>query len=146
MNQGIPFIRTIRALDADDFRPSNLGLFLAAAVLVAWIWWALVARVSHYEISSNVDFNPAGQTASAYFPARATRPVWAGQPAIVRTGNSSITAAVTGTTVTSDGQIRVDLQLSQPAVPLEAPIAVELEVERVSPATIALRAAGLKNR
>ncbi len=147
MNQGIPFARTIRALDIDSFRVSNLGLFLAAAVLAAWIWWALAARVPHYEITSNVHFDPSASTAVAYFPVRAGRPIRPGQAAIVRAGTSSISAAVTNATEENDGQLRVDLRMSEhTAAALEAPIAVELEVERVSPATIALRAAGLKNQ
>ena len=49
MNQGIAFSRTLRALDADDFRASKLGLLIAAALLVAWTWWMLAARVPQYE-------------------------------------------------------------------------------------------------
>jgi hypothetical protein len=145
MNQGIPFARTIRALDRDDFRASNLGLLLAAAVLAAWIGWALAARVPQYEVSGNVHFEPDGRTGLAYFPARTARSIRAGQAAIVRAAKSSITAAVTGGAATGDGLVRVDLQLSQHTAPLEAPLAVEVEIERVSPATIALRAAGLRN-
>ena len=71
MNQGIPFARTIRALDAGDFRTSKLGLLLAAAVLAAWIWWALAARIPQYELSANVRLDSTGQSAVADFPASA---------------------------------------------------------------------------
>ncbi len=145
MNQGIPFARTIRALDADDFRGSKLGLLLAAVVLGCWLWWALAARVPRYELTTNVQLDPAGQTAVAYFSARAGRPIRTGQPAVIRSGNSSIDGTVTAATPTSDGQVRVDVQISQHAKALAAPLAVELEIERISPATIALRAAGLSH-
>jgi len=143
MNQGIPFARTIRALDADDFRGSKLGLLLAALVLGCWLWWAFAATVPRYELATNVQVDPASQTVVAYFRARAGLHIRAGQSAILRAGNASVGAAVAAATATSDGQIRVDLQLLQPAAALAGPIAVELEIERITPATIAFRAAGI---
>jgi len=143
MNQGIPFARTIRALDADDFRGSKLGLLLAALVLGCWLWWAFTATVPRYELATNVQLDPASQTAVAYFRARSGLHIRAGQSAIFRAGNASVGAAVTAATATSDGQIRVDLQLLQPAAALAGPITVELEIERITPATIAFRAAGI---
>lgn len=141
MNQGIPFARTLRALDADDFRTSRLGLLLAAAVIAAWVWWALAARVPQYEVSSNVRLDSNGENAVAYF--RDT-PIRVGQHGILRTKASPVDAQVTAATAAGDGQIRVNLRLSQP--PAAVPLTAELEMERVSPATIALRAAGLWNQ
>jgi hypothetical protein len=146
MNQGSPFARTIRALDADDFRTSKLGLSLAIAVLAAWVWWALAARVPQYEISTNVRLDSTGQSAVAYFPASARASIRIGQNAILRTNRSAIDAQVTANTQTSDGQTRVELRLSQAAARLAEPLTAEFETERVSPATIALRAAGLRNQ
>jgi len=137
MNQGIPFARTVRALDADDFRTSKLGLLLAAAVLVGWVWWALAARIPQYELSTNVHLGPSGQSAVAYFQPILIR---IGQQAILRTKISVIDAQVTNTEM-KDGRVRVSLRLSSP--PGAEPISAEIEMERVSPATIALRAAGL---
>ncbi len=145
MNQGIPFARTIRALDADSFRGSKLGLLLAAVVLACWIWWALAARVPRYELSTNVQLDPSGQTAVAYFTPHAGMPIRAGEPAILRTGNSQINAAVTAATTTNDGQVRVELEISPHSAPLAEPNAVELEIERISPVTVVLRAAGIGN-
>ena len=145
MNQGIPFARTIRALDADDFRTSKLGLLLAAAVLAAWVWWAVAARVPQYELSSNVRLDPIGQSAVAYFPASIRARIRPGQHAVLSTKSSAIDAQVTDATETSDGQVRVNLRLSKPAAYLAQPITAELEMERVSPASIALRTAGLRN-
>jgi len=145
MNQGIPFARTIRALDAHDFRGSKLGLLLAAVVLACWLWWALAARVPRYELSTNVQLDPAGHSAVAYFRPHAGISIRAGQTAIIRAGNSAVDATVKSATTMNDGQIRADLQVSQRAIPLAAPVAVELEIERISPATLALRAAGIGN-
>ena|SRR5579864_9151595 len=145
MNQGIPFARTLRALDAGDFRTSKLGLLLAAAVLAAWVWWALAARVPQYELSSNVRLDSNAHGAVAYFPASIRVRIRPGQHALLRTKSTATDALVTATTDESDGQIRVDLRLSQPAADSAEPLTAELEVDRVSPTTIALRAAGLKN-
>jgi len=139
MNQGIPFARTLRALDSDDFRTSKLGLILAAAVLAAWIGWALAARIPQYEHSSNIRLDPSGQTAQAYFPS-STR---IGQRAIVRSKNSAFEAEVIDSAPNSEGQVRVTLRLSQPSA---EPLTADIETERISPATIALRAAGLASR
>lgn len=145
MNQGIPFARTIRALDAGDFRTSKLGLLLAAAVLAAWIWWAVAARVPQYELSANVRLDSTGQSAVADFSASVRARIRPGQHALLRTKSSANDAQVTDTTETSDGQVRVSLRLSQPSGQFAEPLTAELEMERVSPATIALRAAGLRN-
>ena len=140
MNQGIPFARTLRALDADDFRTSKLGLLLAAALIGAWVWWALAARIPQYESSTNVRLDSTPYSAVAYF--RDTQ-IRVGQHAILRTKASPLDAQVTAATATGDGEIRVNLRLSQS--PLGVPLSAEIETERVSPATIALRAAGLWN-
>ena len=46
MNQGVAFARTLRALDADDFRTSRFMLLAAAILLAGWIWWMVSARPS----------------------------------------------------------------------------------------------------
>ena len=66
MNQGIAFARTLRALDADGFRRSKLGLLIAAILLAAWTWWMLAARVPQYETATNVRIEDG--RAIAYFP------------------------------------------------------------------------------
>ena len=66
MNQGIAFARTIRALDADDFRRSKFTLLIAAILLGAWTWWMLAARIPQYETTTNVRMESG--RAIAYFP------------------------------------------------------------------------------
>jgi len=139
MNQGIPFARTLRALDAGDFRISKLGLLLAAAVLSAWFWWAFAARVPQYEISATAHVDSTGQNAVAYFHSARV-----GQHAILRSNGVTIEAVVTAVSETNGGQIHANLQPLQTAH-LTEPLSAELEVERVSPALIVLRAAGFNN-
>jgi len=45
VNQGIAFARTLRALEADDFRSSKLWLLVAAILVAAWVWWIVSAGV-----------------------------------------------------------------------------------------------------
>src|SRR5271170_7803502 len=92
MNQGIAFARTIRALDADDFRRSKLSLAIAAILLGAWAWWMLAARVPQYESTTNVRLESG--SAIAYFSPDAARRIQPGQPALVRFNGSSFPARV----------------------------------------------------
>lgn len=46
-----PFSRSLRSLRADDSRASIVGIVCAGAMLVAWIAWLFVARVTRYETS-----------------------------------------------------------------------------------------------
>lgn len=138
MNQGIPFARTLRALDADNFRASKLSLVLAVTIVLAWIWWALVGRVPQYE--SSTDVSVAAQTAVAVFPGSVT-PL---SPAVLRSGGNSILLNVVSAVRTTDGRTRVVLQLPPAGLQLSGPVSAEIEIGRASPATIVLRAAGLK--
>ncbi len=93
MNQGIAFARTLRALDADDFRASKFGLLAAAALLAAWTWWMLAARLlPGHESTTNVRIEPG--RAIAYFPSDAVTRMRAGQTAILRFSSEAFPAQV----------------------------------------------------
>ena len=47
----ISFSRSMRSLAVDSFRPSLLGFIISAILLVAWLAWFFMARVSVYELS-----------------------------------------------------------------------------------------------
>ena len=47
----IPFSRTLRSLDADNFRSRLMGLLLAALVIGCWAAWAVLARVPVYAVT-----------------------------------------------------------------------------------------------
>jgi hypothetical protein len=132
MNQGIAFARTIRALDADDFRGSKLSLLMAAILLAAWTWWMLAARVPQYETTTNVRIE-AGH-AIAYFPS--TGEIRLGQTAFVTVGSDTIPARVQA--VASDRAELVFTNNQQPTT-ISTSASAEIETTRVSPAAIALR-------
>jgi hypothetical protein len=139
MNQGIAFARTLRALDADDFRRSKLGFVIAAILLGVWTWWMLAARVPQYETTTNVRIE-AGR-AIAYF--RSTRQMHPGQTASVTLGNDTIPAQVESTT--ADHAELVFTNNQQPTT-TSIPATAEIEVSRISPAAIALRTLTRGNR
>jgi hypothetical protein len=132
MNQGIAFARTIRALDADDFRRSKFTLLIAAILLVAWTWWMLSARVPQYETTTNVRLESA--LVMAYFPS--TDQIHPGQTAFVTFGSDRIPAHVQ--IVASDHAELVFSNNPQRVTTL-VPSAARVEISRISPAAIALR-------
>jgi hypothetical protein len=134
MNQGIAFARTLRALDADDFRASRLGLLAAAALLAAWTWWMLAARLPQYESTTNVRIEPG--RAIAYFPSDAVSRMRAGQPAILRFSSQAFPAQIQ--TIAPD-HVELVFTTRQPPANASIPVTAEIETSRISPAAIALR-------
>ena|ERR1700733_5158666 len=142
MNQGIAFARTLRALDADDFRASKLGLLAAVVVLIGWSWWMLAARVPQYETTTNVRIDSG--RAIAYFPPDVLSRIQPGQTARIRFDNAAFHSQVQ--TVTAD-HAELDLAPNpQPPIPASSSPQVEVEVSRISPAAIALRTLTRGNR
>jgi hypothetical protein len=142
MNQGIAFARTLRALDADGFGASKLGLALAALLLVAWVWWASVARVPQYETTTNVRIESG--RAIAYFPADTMSRISVGQPAVIHFDGSAFSSRVES--LASD---HIELALpanSQQPNAASSSGTVEIEITRVSPAALALQTLTHGNR
>jgi hypothetical protein len=132
VNQGIAFSRTLRALDADDFRASKLGLLVAVALLAAWSWWMLAARVPQYESTSHVRIESG--VVIAYFPS--TIRIHAGQSAVVTLNGQSSLARVQSV---APDHAELDLAPNpQSPIPASASSSADIEVSRVSPAAIFL--------
>lgn len=146
MNGPIAFGRTLRALDADGFRISNLVLVFVVALLGAWIWWFAGAGVPQYEISRDVRIEPNRFIAT--FPARVLDHVRPGQTATLQLDGVTIPAKVIAIGMdAASGQVRaVLLPLTQTAPPAAANAQAAIEIERVSPAGLVLRASGRANR
>jgi hypothetical protein len=142
MTGQIAFARTLRALDADDFRGSNLGLLLALAIFALWTWWLFAARIPQYETSPNTQLDLPAKSATADFPP--TSNIHPGQPAqIIPTGGIAIPAKVENVRNEPNGQILVKFNLLPP--PSQSPAAgpqpaqASIEVARLSPARVLLR-------
>jgi hypothetical protein len=139
MNQGIAFARTIRALNANDFRGSKLSLLFAAILLAAWTWWMLDASVPQYENTSNVRIE-SGRVIAYFSSTDQIRP---GQAALVTFGGDR-----TGAQVKSVFRDRAELVFTnnqQPTTTSNSATA-EVEISRISPAAIALRTLGHTQR
>ena len=137
MNQGIAFARTLRALNADDFRTSKLVLALAVIVLGAWMWWMLAARIPQYETTTNVRIEPG--RAIAYFPS--TDQIRPGQRAFVKLGSETFSARVKE--VATD---HVELVFTSHQPPATPSATAGVETSRLSPAAIALRTLSAAHR
>jgi hypothetical protein len=147
------FSRTMRSLDADSLRTSILGLLLAAVLCGLWAAWFFFAQVTLYEVSETVRV-VADAGAVAQFPPAALVRVRPGQRARLHLdgfpSTQYRTVPATVVDVTSeirDGQVEIELVLhSDPAsvIPLQQGLTgmVEIEIGRVSPATLVLHSAG----
>jgi hypothetical protein len=150
MNGSSAFARTMRALDADDFRGSKFGLLLIAAVLAGWVWWMLAAAVPQYEISENallnVDIGSVVPRAIADFPVQVARRIHPGQSAMLQAAGAQQHIPAEVASVTSEGPfVRVTFKLGTPFANDRSQTmraTASITVDRISPATIALRALG----
>jgi hypothetical protein len=129
MNQGIAFARTLRALEADDFRGSKLGFAIAAILLGAWAWWMLTARVPQYETAAGVRVE-SGRAIATF---SSTAQIHPGQAASVTLDGGTLAARVES--VTRDQAELVFTSQQPPAAPSTSATA-EIEVSRLSPAAM----------
>lgn len=161
------FPRSMRSLAADGSGRSVAALLLGLLFLCAWSAWFLLARVTLYEVTSAARLEAVGASRSgvelqdgrafaivAYFPIEALGRIRPGQPARLRLhafpwpqyGSHPLTVGRVESEP-HNGRFRVRLALAPPfntRVPLQRglPGTVEVEVERLSPATLVLRMAG----
>jgi hypothetical protein len=147
MNGPIAFARTLRALDADDFRISNIALFLAIALLAGWTAWVFGARVPQYETARDARLE-APHLVVASLPESARSRIRLSQPALVDFGGAPVGAEVAAIHTGLPGEmLEVELRLRAGSErPPESRLTVQIEVERVSPAAFLLRAIGRANR
>jgi len=155
MNGSSAFARTMRALDADDFRGSKLGLLLLAAVLAGWVWWMLAAAIPQYETSENallnVELDSSAPRAIADFPVQTARRIHPGQPAVLQASGAQQSIQAEVSRVTPEGPfVRVTFKLQQPPTDDQSHTTMRatasITVDHISPATIVLRALGGDNR
>lgn len=123
-------------MEADDFRASKWGLLAAGLVIGAWVWWLVAARVPQYESTTSVRIEDGHVV--AYFPS--TQGIAAGQPALLHINGMTISARVQ-----SIGSNFADLDLA-PSPKSPIPSSADIEVSRVSPASLALQALGHRTR
>lgn len=130
------FARTLRALDADDFRYSRLALLLAVIVLAAWIWWFVTPNIpSTMSETVALQWDPTGYRATVSNP----------KPEIFARlrQNQFVQLHFDGRTVAA----KVLFQRERPKLDFSSPIppllpnhaTIEIETGPISPAKIVLR-------
>ena len=160
------FPRSVRALEADRFRSSALGLLLCLLLLGLWLAWFFLALVAEYKVAGTAYLEqrpcvigcgaalPTSVQAVAQFPASiALAHIRPGQLAYLHLDGlpralfNGIRARVASVaTEVKDGKIRVEF-VTEPDTDLKLVLrpnltaTVEVEVDRVSPAVLVLHKA-----
>ncbi len=140
----------MRSLKADSFHALLVWLLLAMVLTVAWGGWFFLARVTLYEIGQTASVVRGG-TIVADFPVKAAERIQPGQTANFRPAGtadsqpiavSAMVMKVTRSPRQDIDIVRVELLPQEDEVPPEVGTTgqVEIEVEHVSPATLAVRA------
>lgn len=149
----IPFSRSMRSLKADSYRPSLAGLLVAMLLLIAWSGWFFLARITLQETGQIVSATGRG-TVIAQFPVETLGRIHRGQSALLRLDAvtedeavpiPAIVLDVAKDTQEGQGQVEVfPLPEAAARMPLQDNLTgrVEIEVERLSPAALVVRASG----
>ncbi|NIV31020.1 MAG: hypothetical protein GWN58_16470 [Anaerolineae bacterium] len=150
-----PFSRSTRSLEADGFQGGLLALLLSGVLLVAWLVWFFGAQITIYEVSQTAHLVQPDRLV-AEFPVSALGRIQPTQPARLRldsfpwTQHGTVVATVRNVSrqAGENNQIRVELEVhpNTAAMSLQRGLSgvVEIEVDRVSPALLVLRTAGLR--
>ena len=145
----LSFSRSLRSLHNDSYRLSLAGLAVGILLLLAWSAWFFLAKVTLYETSREFDVRRDGALMVTFEPEALAR-LRPGQAATLRLANSSgqeahaLPALVMDTPSGGSSNSQVELFVYSPE-PLQPGLTgqVQVEVDYVSPAMLALRSAGL---
>lgn len=147
-----PFVRSLRSVNSDGFRPNLVTLVLALCLLVAWLSWFFLARITLYEVSQNIEigergivahFEPGleapiheGQTATIHIAGDAGRSLGAIPAVVMRSSSRSSDGHTVATLFPLENEeiLRLDEETTG---------RVEVEVEYLSPALLVARASGI---
>lgn len=155
-----PFAQTTRSLEADRSYGKTAALAAFSLLLAAWLVWAFAARVPA-RLTSETDQIQLGEIITVTFGSEATGQLTTGQAALVILDRPPLAETLVVPARVIDAQPageKVQVRLLPDFSRLEeGPVSDEIvaaftqptagrvvvEVERVSPASLALRAAGL---
>lgn len=144
----LQFSRSMRSLNVDSFRPSRIGLLLAILIMVGLIFWFFFARITLYEISSEISYTQDSQVLAKFAPTSMAR-IRQGQPVILRisggTDQKSLNFSGYVFEKKSDNQIEIVITDGDlPPEVLEGNLSgqADVEVEYITPVTLVMRASG----
>jgi hypothetical protein len=134
MTGQIAFARTIRALDADDFRGSKIGSFFAIVLLALWTWWFFAPSIPQYETSTHLELN--GKSAEADFPPNTQ--IHPGEPAQIISPDGVITRAQVEKVINepTNTHVHLTLRTTPPATSNQPPSTAQIEINRATPASL----------
>ncbi|MFN8492205.1 MAG: hypothetical protein U0350_31690 [Caldilineaceae bacterium] len=155
----MPFTRSLRSLENDHFQRASLLVLLIAVLLAVWAGWLLAARLPVYAVSDGVRVEkttnaPSVKIVAAFAPNIALGRIQVGQTAYIRFNSvawlqaGAIPATVANVALAEQtNQVQVTFTSlaqpsGQPALLPGLTGSAEIEVERISPARLLLRAAG----
>ena len=146
----IAFSRSLRSLQADRWRTTLVGLVVAVVLLAAWCSWFFFASIAFGE-TGHVAFVDENGFLVAEFPSNSLAKLHRGQAAsvLLESGTSNKSTAVVAilTEVYADdlapGHIRLAVSPRQSLLVNPQQARVEIILERLSPAQLALRYLGL---
>lgn len=148
------FSRSIRSIESDSYRVSLTSLSLAMLLLLVWLLWFFLARVTIYEMSTTATFTNE-ETVVASYPPESYGRIKQGQKALlyiddmIGTASGTIPAVVTEVHARSSKErIHVTIyplfQEPMPTQPLnDTDVTVRIESEYVAPAVLVMRTVGI---
>jgi len=145
----LPFSRSVRSLGIDSYRASRIGMVLALVIMIVLLAWFFLAKVTLYEVSSDLSFTADGHVL-AYFPKESLKRIQPGQPVILRvyydTEQTALTLPAMVISTEKDGeQVEIIVNSEEAySLPLQEDLTgqVQVEIEYVTPATLVRRASG----
>ncbi len=145
----LTFSRSTRSLGIDSFRASRFGLLLAIGLMVAFLAWFFLARVTLYEVSSTMRLLEDGML-QVTFAQEALGRLRQGQPAMVRLypgpDQPVISLPAMVYEIPTEGEdvkfYLMTSELSPGGLQGKLNGQVEVEVEHLSPAELVLRTSG----
>ena len=149
----VSFSQTLRSLEADPPRNKLWGIIGMTLLLLAWLGWGLLSRVTLYEVTAQAQLEGSATVVAEFAPALQGR-LQVGQTAQLRLDSypwlqyGTVPAIVTDVPRQTRGEV-LPVRLALQPRPDQVSIlqhgltgTLEVEIEQVSPLLLLLRAAG----
>ncbi len=147
----LSFSRSLRSLHSDSFRPSLAALIITSILTLAWLAWLVFAPVARYETSQDWQVTRDGSLIVRFSEGTIAR-LRPGQPATLTLPADSNQPPQTLSAMVADTPSRTQNHLAPDTVKvallsgrLPKDVSrgeVKIEIERISPLTLLVRASG----
>jgi hypothetical protein len=144
----IQFSRSLRSLKSDSFRASRIGLVLAIIFVIALLIWFFFAKVTLYEVSTNIELTSDGHI-FAKFSEEGVKRISVGQTAIIRLEGKKNQQKINlpALVVDTSKKDKIEIYPLAHSLPEELEMdtikgQVDVEVEYVKPVEMVLRTSG----